>query len=63
MASEKTVESLITLYTHVGQPEAASGLLMYAYNYLGFILYYIIYKGIDLRLSSHENLHRWEDAF
>ena len=34
-ATEKTVESLITLYTNVGQPEAASGLLTYAYTYLG----------------------------
>lgn len=34
-ASEKTIESLISLYTNVEQPEAASGLLMYAYNNLG----------------------------
>ena len=51
-ASEKTVESLITLYTNVGQPEAASGLLMYTYNQLG----------MDLRVSCYENLHRWEEA-
>jgi len=32
---------------------------MYAYTYLGIFL---ILLGIDLRVSSNENLHRWEDA-
>jgi hypothetical protein len=33
------VKSLITLYAKVGQREAVSGLLIYAYNYLGKKLY------------------------
>lgn len=33
-ANEKTVESLLSLYTNLGQPEAATGLLKYAKNIL-----------------------------
>ena len=51
-ASEKTIESLISLYTNLGQPEAASGLLVYAKRNLA----------IELKMSWYENLQRWEDA-
>jgi serine/threonine-protein kinase mTOR len=51
-ASEKTVESLISLYSNLGQPEAASGLLIYAKKNFS----------IELEMSCYENLQRWEDA-
>lgn len=51
-ASEKTIESLISLYTNLGQPEAANGLLFYAKKNLA----------IELKMSWYENLQKWDDA-
>ncbi|KRX06464.1 Rapamycin-binding domain [Pseudocohnilembus persalinus] len=51
-ASEKTIESLISLYTNLGQKEAASGLLTYAKKNLK----------IDLKMSWYERLQNWEKA-
>ena len=51
-ASEKTIESLVPLYTNLGQPEAASGLLNYAKRNLS----------IELKMSCHENMQKWQEA-
>jgi len=52
LPNEKIIESLFSLYSDMGQPEAASGLLVFSKNKLD----------IELRMSSYENIQRWEDA-
>ncbi|EGR30890.1 phosphatidylinositol 3- and 4-kinase family protein, putative [Ichthyophthirius multifiliis] len=51
-ANEETIEILISLYTNLGQREAANGLLNIVKNQLG----------MNQNMSWYERLHQWENA-
>ena len=51
-APESTIESLISLYSNLGQPEASSGMLVFAQKTLM----------TKVEVKWHESLGRWQDA-
>jgi FKBP12-rapamycin complex-associated protein len=51
-ASYKTIQSLISLYTSLGLPESANGLLTFAKQNLK----------IQMKITDYERLQKWDEA-